>query len=315
MSSGNQQKTFVAEVIDMDQAGNFSGRPSDRFTRRVNTDSAIPVDDPAARFLFDDSPAYQNRRNRKRFAKRVQQVALTFLMGMAGAWVVWVTPGMGPLEMQSRLQESLLKNQTEILDLQKSLAQSQAKTIELSKMLETQRNLLEQGEALRRSMLAQIQKSEAELQKTAGDLAASRKRLDDLALTQTHNAAFSRKQADTIDHLRDDLVRVDEQFRQSVVNSQQELANLKSDQLQHQRQELQRFSRLLDTELASLKKSDLSDMRSRMERLAEHVWQEVGRLDGQIVRASATVEKPEEAGSNELKSESESNAADDSEMK
>jgi hypothetical protein len=50
-----------------------------------------------------------------------------------------------------------------------------------------------------------------------------------------------------------------------------------------------------------------------MERLAEHVWQEVESLDGQIVRANATVEKPEEAGSNELKSESSN--AEDPEMK
>lgn len=291
MSNRAGNKAFVAEVIDMDGTDSYSSRPSDRFTKRVNLESGIPLDDPASRFLFDDSLIAQNRRKRKRHLRKIRDFGFAFVMGMAGAWIVWVTPGLGPMEQQSELQKFLLQNQTEILGLQKQLVQSQVKAVELVRTTEVQRTLLEQGEAARRAMMGELQRTESKLEQALTSLTQSQQRIDELATVQMNNAAFSRKQADALDDLKDDFVRIDEDLKMAKVESQIEVANLKSDQLQRQKEELQRFSHLLDSELASLKQGDLNDMRSRMERLAEHVWQEVGRLDGRIVRASATTEE------------------------
>lgn len=291
MSNRAGNKAFVAEVIDMDGTDSYSSRPSDRFTKRVNLESGIPLDDPASRFLFDDSLIAQNRRKRKRHLRKIRDFGFAFVMGMAGAWIVWVTPGLGPMEQQSELQKFLLQNQTEILGLQKQLVQSQVKAVELVRTTEVQRTLLEQGEAARRAMMGELQRTESKLEQALTSLTQSQQRIDELATVQVNNAAFSRKQADALDDLKDDFVRIDEDLKMAKVESQIEVANLKSDQLQRQKEELQRFSHLLDSELASLKQGDLNDMRSRMERLAEHVWQEVGRLDGRIVRASATTEE------------------------
>lgn len=291
MSNRAGNKAFVAEVIDMDGTDSYSSRPSDRFTKRVNLESGIPLDDPASRFLFDDSLIAQNRRKRKRHLRKIRDFGFAFVVGMAGAWIVWVTPGLGPMEQQSELQKFLLQNQTEILGLQKQLVQSQVKAVELVRTTEVQRTLLEQGEAARRAMMGELQRTESKLEQALTSLTQSQQRIDELATVQMNNAAFSRKQADALDDLKDDFVRIDEDLKMAKVESQIEVANLKSDQLQRQKEELQRFSHLLDSELASLKQGDLNDMRSRMERLAEHVWQEVGRLDGRIVRASATTEE------------------------
>lgn len=291
MSNRAGNRAFVAEVIDMDETDSYSSRPSDRFTKRVNLESGIPLDDPASRFLFDDSLIAQNRRKRKRHLRKIRDFGFAFVMGMAGAWIVWVTPGLGPMEQQSELQKFLLQNQTEILGLQKQLVQSQVKAVELVRTTEVQRTLLEQGEAARRAMMGELQRTESKLEQALTSLTQSQQRIDELATVQMNNAAFSRKQADALDDLKDDFVRIDEDLKMAKVESQIEVANLKSDQLQRQKEELQRFSHLLDSELASLKQGDLNDMRSRMERLAEHVWQEVGRLDGRIVRASATTEE------------------------
>lgn len=300
MSKTDEQRAFVAEVIDMDDTESFSSRPSNRFTKRTKIETGIPIDDPAARFLFDGTIAADRKRRRTHYSRNLRNFTLAFVMGMAGAWVVWVTPGLGPMEQQVQLQGALLKNQTEILDLHKQLVQAQARTIELTKTTEIQRTLLEEGESARRAMLEQVRKSENKLEQSLAELTKNQQRIEELASIQTNNATFARKQAESVDvlkksvdYLKDDLVRLDEDVKQADVSNQQQLANLKSDHLIRQKEELQRFSKLIETELASLKQGDLTDMKSRMERLAEHVWQEVGRLDGRIVRASATVEQAE----------------------
>ena len=59
-------KPFVAEVIDMDRRTDHKGRLSSMFTDRMDPVIGMDIDDPAARFLFEDTQAayrHQKRNN------------------------------------------------------------------------------------------------------------------------------------------------------------------------------------------------------------------------------------------------------------
>ena len=120
------------------------------------------------------------------------------------------------------------------------------------------------------------------------DSKVSQEKLELIALRQDRDSAIARNQTASLNLIRQEVVKIDGDLAQSRQIADQKFETLRLEGVRKNREELRRFSNILEAELAALKSGDLNDVKGRVERLAEHVWQEVGRLDGRIVRASGT---------------------------
>jgi hypothetical protein len=276
----SKSKKYTAEVIEID-AQNASAassadqprRPSARFTQRMDSVGHIPADDPAARYLFLDRRSARRRAGRKARLRRLRDISLTFIFGMAGAWLVWSIPGFEPLRQQNRMIAALEFQNFNINQLQRQLAQSQARTADLTKLAEINRDLIDQGEGLRRSMASQILKLNELNTQLRTDLDASREKLGEMATLLAGNAEFTRQQVDRVNRFSTRLSRFESELKSGQSSTRSELTSIRNS-----------LARLQSDEVT---RTELLELKSRVERLAGHVWQEVGRLDGRIVRASA----------------------------
>jgi vacuolar-type H+-ATPase subunit I/STV1 len=281
-------KPFVAEVIDMDRKTDHKGRLSNMFTDRMDPVIGMDIDDPAARFLFEDTQAAYRHQKRNKYLKTLKTLAASLIMGGAGAWIVWMTPGMGPHDQQFKVQQAVNITEVQLKTLETQLAQAQIRLVELTKTTEIQKDLLNQGEAIRRSMAVKADETAKKLEVLTADSKASQEKLELIALRQDRDSAIARNQSDSLNLIRQEVVKIDGDLAQSRQIADQKFEVLRIEGVRKNREELRRFSNILEAELAAIKSGDLNDVKGRVERLAEHVWQEVGRLDGRIVRASGT---------------------------
>ena len=295
MSRATDRKPLVAEVIDMDEARQEQGpraRLSGLFTDRVDPVMGVDIDDPAGQFLFeDDSYGYRNNRLKKRL-RRIKGAAASVALGFAGAWLVWQVPGFGPQAEREANQQMMNMAFAKMAMLQGELEKSQTHITKLLATVETQKGQLQQNELARLALAKKADDATAALSQLQAATKADHDRLELVATAQNGQAVFVREQADLLKSVRQDLSKLDENVVQARLAVADQFSQLRSDALRRNREELQRFSKMLEAELAALKTSDLSEMKTRVERLAEHVWQEVGRLDGRIVRAGGTKENP-----------------------
>lgn len=279
MSDRTEKEPYIAEVIDMDAQAfhNEKFRPSGRFTHRIDGSAGIAADDSAARYLFYDRRQARRRQGRKAKLRRARDFVLTFTMGMAGAWLVWSIPGFGPVERQNQMLQALLTQQSHIQNLDRQLALTQIRTAELTKLVEINRELVDQGESARRALAQRLDRASEANRNLQDELTASREKLAELASLVAGNADFARQQVDRVNRLSSKMTKVENELKSSQGRTDSELAALGSSILKLKRNEVNR--------------EDIIELRARVERLAGHVWQEVGRLDGRIVRASS--ESPE----------------------
>lgn len=283
-------KPLVAEVIDLDQQNQERGRLSNLFIDRLDPVMGVDIDDPAGRFLYDDyQSAVRNRKFKRRFRK-AKGLAASFLLGVAGAWLVWQTPGMGPTEDRQQTQQLMTNALGRLGTLETQLVQAQARVVDLAKTVEIQRDLLEQGETARRALASKADEAARRLDELQNGTKTDHERLELVAKAQNGQAIYVREQGDLLNSIREEVVKLDGAVSRTRLEAGSKLEALRADSLKRNREELQRFSKMLDAELAAIKSGDLNDVRDRVERLAEHVWQEVGRLDGRIVRAGANPE-------------------------
>lgn len=294
MSRATDRKPLVAEVIDMDEAQPLGHRArlSGLFTDRVESVMGVDIDDPAGQFLFEgDSYGYRNNRLKKRL-RRIKNAAATVVLGFAGAWLAWQVPGFGPQAERQANQQMMTLAFAKMATLESQLGQSQTHIKELLATVETQKTQIQQTETARQVLAQKAEEAAAVLGRLQAATAADHERLELVATAQNGQAVFVREQADLLKGVRADLSKLDQNVAQTRLAVNTQFDQLRSDALKRNREELQRFSKMLEAELAALKTSDLSEMKTRVERLAEHVWQEVGRLDGRIVRAGGTKESP-----------------------
>ena len=290
-------KPFLAEVIDMDshadenQKKGHPGRPSKVFTQRIGSEQWAGMDEHSARFLFDDpQPGRQSRRRVKKLQK-IKSLAGSLLMGIAGAWILWAMPGMGPHDLQSKTDQSIKTAESQILTLETQLAMAQARVIELTKTTKVQRDRIDQGESIRRSMAARGDHLAQKIEILMAESKADQDRMNLLAKTQESQSQAHQTQADALELVSRKLAKVDLDLVQAQKLTNESLNQARALTERSGQEQLARISSLLETRLSALKGSDMTDVRDRVERLAEHVWQEVGRLDGRIMRASGTTEK------------------------
>ncbi|MFM7592736.1 MAG: hypothetical protein ACKO85_13195 [Isosphaeraceae bacterium] len=274
MTDRTEKETYIAEVIDMDAHASHDEkvRPSARFTHRIDGSAGIAADDPAARFLFYDRRQARRRQGRKAKMRRARDFVLTFAMGMAGAWIVWFIPGYGPLERQNQLLQAIVMQQSQIQNLDRQIAQAQTRTAELTKLAEINRDLVDQGELARRALAQRLDRASEANRNLQNELSSSREKMAELASLVAGNADFARQQVDRVNRLSSKMTKVENELKASQGRTQTELAVLGSSISKLKRDEVSR--------------DEILELRARVERLAGHVWQEVGRLDGRIVRAS-----------------------------
>lgn len=275
MSDRTEKETYIAEVIDMDAqpSPHDKVRPSARFTHRVDGSGGIAQDDSAARYLFYDRREARRRQGRKAKMRRVRDMGLTFAMGMAGAWVVWLVPGFAPLERQNLMLRAIVEQKSLIDHFDRQLAQSQTRTVELARFAEINRDLVEQGELARQALAQKLDRTKEENRVLRAELIAEREKIAELATVVAGNSEFARQQVERINRLSTKMTRVEGDLKFAQTNTQAELAALRSN-----------IQKLRTDDVT---RSDILELRARVERLAGHVWQEVGRLDGRIVRASS----------------------------
>jgi hypothetical protein len=225
--------------------------------------------------------------------RSLRYAAAAVALGMASAWVVWATPGFGPQESQARLDQRIEASLVRTGELESKLVQAQAHLVELTRTVELQRELLEQGEAVRRSMAARIESIDRDTRNLADAASADRSRLDRLETSQTSLASVDRRQSEKLDILEErfdaGITRV--KFVQD--RQEQRLTEMRLDNARSQRETFLKLSRVVDDGLEDIRRTELQSVRDRVERLAQHVWQEAGRLDGRIVRATWTQPAPE----------------------
>jgi hypothetical protein len=186
------------------------------------------------------------------------------------------------------VQQAVNITEVQLKTLETQLAQAQIRLVELTKTTEIQKDLLNQGEAIRRSMAVKADETAKKLEVLTADSKASQEKLELIALRQDRDSAIARNQSDSLNLIRQEVVKIDGDLAQSRQIADQKFEVLRIEGVRKNREELRRFSNILEAELAAIKSGDLNDVKGRVERLAEHVWQEVGRLDGRIVRASGT---------------------------
>ena len=290
MNDRFDDKPLKAEVIDMDRAQKQRGRPSTIFSERLATSIE---GDPADRFLFDDYQEVVRHRPFAKLLRSLRYAAAAVALGMVSAWVVWATPGFGPQESQARLDQHIEASLARMGELESKLVQAQAHLVELTRTVELQRELLEQGEAVRRSMATRIETIDRETRNLAEAGSADRSRLDRLETSQASLASVDRRQSEKLDILEErfdaGITRV--KFVQD--RQDQRLTEMRLDNARSQRETFLKLSRVVDDGLDDIRRTELQSVRDRVERLAQHVWQEAGRLDGRIVRATWTQPAPE----------------------
>lgn len=283
MNDRFDDKPLKAEVIDMDRTRKARSRPSAIYSERMETAIGSGPDDPGYRYLFDDIDDQNPRRGAKTLRK-VSSFVLTVVIAMGSAWVVWTVPGFGPQQHQARLMERLQASEMRLAELESSLAQAQARVIELTRTAEIQNSLIDQGESLRRSMITSLEKVAENSKRIADEQAAVARRIDSIE-TATHNTELKvRQQADAIAGLDSAVIEGLTRVQFANERNERRIQEMRRDNERAQRENYFELTRFVQDELASLRQSDLTDIRQRVERLAGHVWQEVGRLDGRIVR-------------------------------
>ena len=139
-------------------------------------------------------------------------------------------------------------------------------------------------------MAVKADETAKKLEILTADSKVSQEKLELIALRQDRDSAIARNQIASLNLIRQEVVKIDGDLAQSRQIADQKFETLRLEGVRKNREELRRFSNILEAELAALKSGDLNDVKGRVERLAEHVWQEVGRLDGRIVRASGTLD-------------------------
>lgn len=278
-------KPLKAEVIDMDRATKARKRPSNLYTERVETAIGSGPDDPGYRYLFDD-PEDRDPRRGPRVFRTLGSLALTFVIAMGSAWVVWSMPGLGPQQNHAQLLQRLHASESRMIELESQLAQAQARVIELARSVEIQHGLIDQGESLRRSMTTTLENLSENSQRLVDAQAASAKRLESLEVASRAQASTLRRQAESVEGLDQALVDGLTRVRFANEKLERRLTETRREIEQNQRDQHFELTRFVQEELTALRQGDLNDMRGRVERLATHVWKEVGRLDGRIVRVA-----------------------------
>lgn len=289
MNDRFDDKPLKAEVIDMDRTRKARSRPSAIYSERIETAIGSGPDDPGYRYLFDDLDDPNPRRGSKTLRK-VGSLVLTVVIAMGSAWVVWTVPGFGPQQHQARLMERLQANEIRLAELESSLAQAQARVIELTRTAEIQNSLIDQGESLRRSMTTSLEKLAENSKRIADEQAAVARRIESIETAARNTDLKVRQQADSIAGL--DTAVIEGLTRVQFANERNErrIQEIRRDTERAQRETYFELTRFVHEELAALRQGDLTDVRQRVERLAGHVWQEVGRLDGRIVRMAITTD-------------------------
>lgn len=283
MSDRFDEQPLKAEVIDMDKLAKTRNRPSSVFSERVTTAIGSGPDDPGYRYLFDD-PDDENPRRGSRTLQQVRSIVLTVVLAMGSAWVVWSVPGFGPQEHQSKLLDRLAISDARLSELESQLAQAQARVVELTKSVEIQHNLIDQGESLRRSMTSTLEKLAENSQRIAERQASDIQRIETLETGLTTHAAKVRRQGESIDGLdsaiSEGLIRV--QFSNEKLD--RKLTEVRREIELSQRDTYFELTKHVQEELSVFRQNELKEIRDRVERLAHHVWNEIGRLDGRIIR-------------------------------
>lgn len=292
MSRATDRKPLVAEVIGMDEAHDQGPRArlSGLFTDRVDSVMGVDIDDPAGQFLFENvHQGYRNNRLRKRL-RRIKSAAASVVLGFAGAWLLWQVPGLAPQAQREADQRMMQMAFARMTTLEAQLGQSQGQISQLLATVETQQKQLQHTESARQALAQKADEAATALARLQAAATADHERLELVATAQNGQAVYVREQADLLKGVRAEVAKLDGSLAQTRLVVSDQFEQIRSDALKRNREELQRFSKMLEAELAALKTSDLNEMRTRVERLAEHVWQEVGRLDGRIVRVGGTKE-------------------------
>lgn len=276
-------KPLKAEVIDMDRVRKARSRPSAVFSERVETAIGSGPDDPGFRYLFDDNDDRNPRRGSKTL-KRLSSMIVTVILAMGSAWVVWTVPGFGPQEHQARLADRLAASETRLAEMESRLVQAQARVIELTRAVEIQNTLIDQGESLRRSMTTSLEKLAENSRRISEDQAAAAIRIETIESGLKDQKSTLRKHDESIAGLDSALV---EGLARVQFTSEKLERRIQTQRLEFeaaQRDSFFELTKFVQEEMSALRDGDLKSLRTRVERLAEHVWNEVGRLDGRFVR-------------------------------
>lgn len=276
-------KPLKAEVIDMDRVRKARSRPSAVFSERVETAVGSGPDDPGFRYLFDDNDDRNPRRGSKTLSK-LRSMIVTVIVAMGSAWVVWTVPGFGPQEHQARLAERMLASETKLAEMESQLVQAQARVIELTRAVEIQNTLIDQGESLRRSMTASLETLAENSRRIAEDQAAAAIRIETIESGLKDQKSTLRRQSDSIAGLDSALVEGLARVNFATEELERRVQTQKLEAEAARRDSFFELTRFVQDEMTALREGDLKSLRGRVERLAEHVWNEVGRLDGRIVR-------------------------------
>lgn len=276
-------KPLKAEVIDMDRVRKARSRPSAVFSERVETAVGSGPDDPGFRYLFDDNDDRNPRRGSKTLSK-LRSMIVTVIVAMGSAWVVWTVPGFGPQEHQARLAERQLASESKLAEMESQLVQAQARVIELTRAVEIQNTLIDQGESLRRSMTASLETLAENSRRIAEDQAAAAIRIETIESGLKDQKSTLRRQSDSIAGLDSALIEGLARVNFATEKLERRVQTQKLEAEAARRDSFFELTRFVQDEMTALREGDLKSLRGRVERLAEHVWNEVGRLDGRIVR-------------------------------
>jgi len=276
-------KPLKAEVIDMDRVRKARSRPSAVFSERVETAVGSGPDDPGFRYLFDDNDDRNPRRGLKTLSK-LRSMIVTVIVAMGSAWVVWTVPGFGPQEHQARLAERMLASESKLAEMESQLVQAQARVIELTRAVEIQNTLIDQGESLRRSMTASLETLAENSQRIAEDQAAAAIRIDAIDRGLKDQKSTLRNHSESIAGLDSALVEGLARVNFTTEKLERRIQTQKLEAEAARRDSYFELTRFVQDKMTALREGDLKGLRGRVERLAEHVWNEVGRLDGRIVR-------------------------------
>lgn len=283
MNDRFDDKPLKAEVIDMDRTRKSRSRPSSIYSERIETAIGSGPDDPGYRYLFDDIDDRNPRRGAKTLRK-ISSLVLTVVIAMGSTWVVWTVPGFGPQQHQAKLMERLQASETRLAELESSLAQAQARVIELTRTAEIQNSLIDQGESLRRSMTTSLEKLAENSKRIADEQAAVARRIESIETAARSTELKVRQQSDSIAGLDSAVIEGLTRVQFANERNERRIQDLRREGERAQRETYFELTKFVQEELAAMRQGDLSDVRQRVERLAGHVWQEVGRLDGRIVR-------------------------------
>jgi len=284
-------KPLKAEVIDMDRARKARNRPSAVYSERVDSAVGSGPADPGFRYLFEDNGDGHPRRGSKSFGN-FRGLILTAAFAMTSAWVVWNVPGFGPHEHQAQITQRLAASELKMDDLESRLAQAQARVIELTRTVEIQNALIDQAESLRRSMTTSLENLTENARRMAEGQAVAANRIEKVESGLSAQKTALRNQEESIAGLDSALIEGLGRVQLSHENLDRSVRAFRQESEAARLEAIAEFGRLVRKEVAALREDDLKSVRERVERLAEHVWDEVGRLDGRIVR---TAEVPAES--------------------